>query len=108
MKQGDPQSPFLFNCVINWALEYLDLEMGVVAGEGSRLNHLAFADWLPASLPVDRGALERCDLRLNADKSRMLRISVNCTAKKWVSRMEYFPRCRPTRVYILGHYNISP
>jgi len=44
VKQGDPLSPLLFNCVIDWALASLDPEMGVVAGEGPRLNHLAFAD----------------------------------------------------------------
>ena len=34
VKQGDPLSPLLFNCITDWALEALDPEMGVAAGEG--------------------------------------------------------------------------
>ena len=45
VKQGDPLSPILFNCIIDWAIEALDLEIGVRVGDdGPRLNHLAFAD----------------------------------------------------------------
>ena len=94
VKQGDPLSPLLFNCVIDWALASLDPEMDVVAGEGPRLNHLAFADDVVIICQSSIGcqhlcrqferALERCGLRLNADKSRTLRIAVNGKAKKWV------------------------
>ena len=44
VRQGNPLSPLLFNCVLDWALVFLDTEMGKVAGGGPWLNHLAFAD----------------------------------------------------------------
>ena len=94
VKQGDPLTPLLFNCVIDWALASLDPEVGVVAGEGPRLNHLAFADDVVIICQSSIGcqhlcrqfekALGRCGLRLNADKSRTLQIAVNGKAKKWV------------------------
>ena len=34
VRQGDPLSPLLFNCVIDWALASLDTEMGKVVGGG--------------------------------------------------------------------------
>ena len=87
VKHGDPLSPLLFNCVIDWALWSLDPEMGVVAGEGPRLNHLAFADDVVIICQSSIGcqhlcrqfekASGRCGLRLNADKSTTLRIAVN-------------------------------
>ena len=65
-----------------------------MAGLGPRLNHLAFADDVIIVCESAIGcqhlcrqferALGRCGLRLNADKSRTLRISVNGKAKKWV------------------------
>ena len=94
VKQGDPLSPLLFNCVIDWALASVYPEMGVLAGEGPRLNHLAFADDVIIICQCSIGcqhfcqrfdkALWSCGLRLNADKSRTLRIAVNGKAKKWM------------------------
>ena len=33
VKQGDPLSPLLFNCVIDWALDALDLVIGLTIGK---------------------------------------------------------------------------
>ena len=97
-RQGDPLSPLLFNCVIDWALASLDPEMGKVVGGGPRLNHLAFADDVViiaesvVSLQHLCGQFERslgrCGLTLNVDKSRTLRIAVDGKAKRCV--------CEPT------------
>ncbi|RLJ22762.1 hypothetical protein DJ031_00280 [bacterium endosymbiont of Escarpia laminata] len=95
VKQGDPLSPLLFNCVIDWALASLETEMGVVVGkDGPRLNHLAFADDIVLIAESKIGiqhlcwqvqrALGHCGLALNADKSRTLRIAVNGKAKQWL------------------------
>ena len=95
VRQGDPLSPLLFNCVIDWAVASLDNEMGVkVTKDGPRLNHLAFADdvVLVAESKIGiqhlcdqfSGALRRCSLMLNTDKSKNLSIAVDRKAKKWV------------------------
>ena len=98
-KQGDPLSPILFNCIIEWAIEALDPELGVrVGGDGPRLNHLAFADDIVLMARSKIGIqhlsqqLERtlglCGLTLNPDKSRSLTIAVDGKAGRWV--------CAPT------------
>ena len=105
VRQGDPLSPLLFNCVIDWAVASLDNEMGVrVTKDGPRLNHLAFADdvVLVAESKIGiqhlcdqfRGALRRCGLTLNTKKSKTLRIAVDGKAKKWV--------CDPTPLVSLA------
>jgi len=43
VRQGDPMSPHLFNAVIDWVIEDLDLSIGALIGEG-RTNVCAFAD----------------------------------------------------------------
>ena len=95
MKQGDPLSSILFNCIIDWAIEALDLEIGVRVGDdGPRLNHLAFADDIVLmarskigiqhlSRQLER-ALGHCGLTLNPDKSRSLTIAVDGKAGRWV------------------------
>ena len=111
MRQGDPLSPLLFNCVIDWAVASLDNEMGVrVTKDGPRLNHLAFADnvVLVAESKVGiqhlsdqfRGALRRCGLTLNTEKSKTLRIAVDGKAKKWV--------CDPTPLVSLAGRKLPP
>ena len=61
-----------------------------MAGEGPRLNHLAFVIVCESAIGCQHlcrqfeRALGRCSLRLNADKFRTLRIAVNGKAKKWV------------------------
>ena len=95
VKQGDPLSPILFNCVIDWAIEALDPELGVqVGGDGPRLNHLAFEDdiVLVARSKIGiqhlsrqlEGALGCCGLALNPDKSRSLTIAVDRKAGRQV------------------------
>ena len=98
VRQGDPLSPLLFNCVIDWALASLDTEMGKVVGGGPRLNHLAFADDVVTIAESVVGlqhlcgqferSFGRCGLTLNVEKSRTLRIAINGQAKRWV--------CEPT------------
>ena len=95
VKLGDPLSPILFNCIIDWAIEALDLELGIlVGGDGPRLNHLAFADNIVLmarskigiqhlSWQLER-ALGCCGLVLNPDKSRSLTIAVDGKAGHWV------------------------
>ena len=43
VRQGDPLSVHLFNATIDWALDSLDPEPGVMLGE-TRVNAGAFAD----------------------------------------------------------------
>ena len=105
VRQGDPLSPLLFNCAIDWAVASLDNEMGVrVTKDGPRLNHLAFADdfVLVAESKIGiqhlydqfRGALRRFGLTLNTEKLKTLRIAVDGKAKKWV--------CDPTPLVSLA------
>ena len=44
LKQGDPLSAILFNCVMEWVLSELDENVGVSIRPGIRVNHLALAD----------------------------------------------------------------
>ena len=94
MRKGDPLSPLLFNCVIDWAVASLDNEMGVrVTKDGTRLNHLAFADDVvlvaESKIGIQRLcdqfslALRRCGITHNTEKSNTLRIAVDGKAKKW-------------------------
>ena len=100
VRQGDPLSPLLFNCVIDWAVASLDNEMGVrVTKDGPRLNHLAFADDVVLVAESKVGIQHLCDqfrgaLRLNTEKSKTLRIAVDGKAKKWV--------CNPTPLVSLA------
>ena len=60
VRQGDPMSPHLFNAVIDWVIQDLDLNIGALIGDG-RMNVCAFADDLvlivatPLRLAVTQG-----------------------------------------------------
>ena len=95
VKQGDPLSPLLFNCVIDWALDALDPAIGLPIGQSrTTLNHLAFADDVVLIAESQAGlqdlaahferALSRCGLSLNREQSNTLRIAVNGKAKQWI------------------------
>ena len=95
VKQGDPLSPLLFNCVIDWALDSLDPAIGLSIGQSpTKLNHLAFADDVVLIAEYQVGiqdltahferALLRCGLTLNAKKSNTLRIAINGKRKQWL------------------------
>jgi hypothetical protein len=95
VKQGDPLSPLLFNCVIDWALDSLDPAIGLSIGQASsKLNHLAFADDVVLVAESQAGlqdlaahferALSKCGLSLNAQKSNTLRIAINGKMKQWL------------------------
>ena len=62
VQQGDPLSPLLFNCIIDWAVAFLDNEMGVrVTKDGPRLNHLAFTDDVVLVAESKIGIQHLCD-----------------------------------------------
>ena len=95
VKQGDPLSPLLFNCVIDWALDSLDPAIGLTVGQcPAKLNRLAFADDVVIVAESQMGlqdltahfkrALNRCGLSLNENKSNTLRIAVNGKRKQWI------------------------
>ena len=95
VKQGDPLSPLLFNCVIDWALDSLDPAIGLSIGQAStKPNHLAFADDVVLIAESQAGlqdlaahcerALSKCGLSLNAQKSNTLRIAINGKMKQWL------------------------
>ena len=44
LKQGDPLSAILFNCVMEWVLSELEENVGVSIRPDIRVNHLAFSD----------------------------------------------------------------
>ena len=87
-QKGVALSPLLFNCFIDWAVASLGNETDVrVTKDGPRLNHLAIADdvVLLAESKIGiqhlcdqfNGALGRCGLMLNLEKSKTLRIAVD-------------------------------
>ena len=57
-RQGDPLSVHLFNVSINWALDCLDPQLGVMVGE-VRVNAGAFADNI-ALIAWTSGGLQPC------------------------------------------------
>lgn len=79
VKQGDPMSPILFNCVIDQLIKKVPNEIGAQLPGGQHLNILAFADdiVLAASTPtglqklIDTSTeyLQSCGLRINTRKS---------------------------------------
>ena len=64
VRQGDPLSAILFNCVMDWILSELDTNLGVEIKEGVRVNHSEFAD------DVDLLAESRTGLVALADNMR--------------------------------------
>lgn len=79
VKQGDPMSPMIFNCIINHLINKIPDEIGVQIQGGPKLNILAFADdiVLMASTPaglqklIDQchQYLVECGLKINVGKS---------------------------------------
>ena len=101
VKQGDPLSPLLFNCIIDWALDSLDPVIGLSIGQSpTKLNHLAFADDVVLVAESQVGlqdltahferALLRCGLTLNVTKSNTLRIAINGKRKQWLCDLAPF------------------
>ena len=90
VRQGDPLSCWIFNAVIDWALESLDPALGW-GDEPLRVNHAAFADdiWLcedsviGLQFLVDQvvAALRKGGLEVNASKCASLVIKVN--RRRW-------------------------
>ena len=60
VRQGDPLSPLLFNCVIDELCKVLCGEIGVVIGK-SRVNYLAFADDLVILSETRSGLVNQFD-----------------------------------------------
>ena len=96
VKQGDPLSCHLFNCVIDLALSELDPEIGITVF-GKRVNSLAFADDValisrtPAGLQSNLSSLvnsiAKAGLTISAGpkgKSASLRIDIDGKLKKWI------------------------
>jgi len=103
VRQGDPLSPILFNCVIDWVLADLHPNLGVTMGK-ERLTHVAFADDLGLVTSSDVGmkaqlgtlvrSFERVGLAVNEKKSASLRIQVDGKRRSWV--------CNPTSYLTIG------
>ena len=96
VRQGDPLSVHLFNAIIDWALECLDPELGVIVGE-VRLNAGAFADDIALIARTSCGLQSLLDdlaaefrlsgLEVSAGldgKSASLRIDINGKRKMWI------------------------
>ena len=96
VRQGDPLSVHLFNATIDWALDCLDPELGVMVGE-TRVNAGAFADDM-ALIARTPGGLQYLLSDLAAEfklsgleisagldsKSASLRIDVDGKKKMWI------------------------
>ena len=92
VRQGDPMSPVLFNCVIDNVFRNLGKDIGVSVG-GVLLNCLAFADDLVLLAQTKEGAallLSRVEtsmmeagLNLNSSKSASMSIKVSQKRRKW-------------------------
>ena len=92
VRQGDPLSHLLFNCVIDELCKVLCGEIGVVIGK-SRVNNLAFADDLVILSETRSGLVKQFDLLLNKcsdfglslnhKKCATLSIIVDGKRKKW-------------------------
>jgi hypothetical protein len=92
VRQGDPLSPILFNCVMDWALASLNDNIGAKLG-GTVVSYLAFADDIVLFSTTDSGmraqlaslnaAFQCMGLSVNEIKSSSLRIQVDGKAKKW-------------------------
>lgn len=96
VRQGDPLSVHLFNSVIDWTLDSLDPELGVMVGE-RRVNAGAFADDIALIARHHRGLqfllndlaaeFRLCGMEISAGldgKSASLRIDVDGKRKKWI------------------------
>jgi hypothetical protein len=92
VRQGDPLSPILFNCVMDWALSNLDTDIGAKLG-WTTVSYLAFADDIVLFSASDAGmqsqlntlsaAFSSMGLSINEKKSASLRIQIDGKAKKW-------------------------
>ena len=96
VRQVDPLSVHLFDATIDWALDHLDPELGVMLGE-TRVNAGAFADDI-ALIAKTSGGLQylladlAAEFRLSGleisagldGKSASLRIDVDGKRKKWI------------------------
>jgi hypothetical protein len=92
VRQGDPLSPILFNCVIDEALDSLNKSIGVSFG-GIKVSALAFADDLvliaesPQAAEVQlktlMSVLRDGGLELNSKKCATLILKVDKKRKKW-------------------------
>ena len=96
VRQGDPLSCHLFNCVIDLALSNLDNEVGIHIWN-SFLNDMAFADDMCLLATTPAGLQRNLDLLHNSlrasgmeistgvgGKSASLRIDIDGKAKRWV------------------------
>ena len=91
MKQGDPLSPILFNCVVKYITGGLDAAYGIDLG-GLKVNHLSFADDLVLLATSDEGLqclvdaavarIKTCGLNINSSKCSTLNIVTNAKKKQ--------------------------
>ena len=94
VRQGDPLSAILFNCVIDEVLSKTEPCIGYQLDEGANTNGLAFADDLAtvastregqqALLDSVSGELGSSGLDLNPAKCATLSIEIDGKAKRWV------------------------
>ena len=94
VRQGDPLSAILFNCVMDEVLSELNPAIGYFLNKEVMVRCLAFADDLVLIASSVDGLREQVDrvqhalslggLRLNPAKSASLRIDIDGKAKRWV------------------------
>ncbi|MCP4463117.1 MAG: reverse transcriptase family protein, partial [Planctomycetaceae bacterium] len=60
VRQGDPLSGYLFNMVVDWALEQLDSSIGINVGE-IKISNLAYADDVVLFSSTPRGLQQQLD-----------------------------------------------